>query len=149
MVQEFITSNGKVIRERDVLFVRNLNFSFRDTIFAELFSFLVWITFSLFNLFETEKDNADYFGAIFFLIMALFHAGPLYDILFKRSLSNRISLNRITSFQIKPDEVGLETFVILHLKSGRYKKINFRTLEKQYEPFTELVSQHIIQPQFA
>ena len=96
-----------------------------------------------------EKDNADYFGGVIFLIMALFHAEPLYDILFKRSLSNRIPLNRIKSFEIKPDEIGLETFVILHLKSGRYKKKFFRTLEKQYEPFTELLSQHIIQPQLA
>jgi hypothetical protein len=69
--------------------------------------------------------------------------------LIKRSFANRIPLNRIKSFEIKPDEIGLETFVILHLKSGRYKKIIFRTLKKQYEPFTELVSQHITQPQFA
>ena len=82
-------------------------------------------------------------------ILALFNSYPFYDVLFKRSLAKRIPLNRIRSFEIKPDEIGLETFVVLHLKSGRYKKIVFRTLEKQYEPFTELVSQFITQPQLA
>ncbi len=149
MVQEFITSKGKVINERNILFFRNLTLYFRDTILSEVFVFLALVTLFLFKIFETEKNNADYFEAVIIAIMALFNGERFYDILFKRSLSKRIPLNRIKSFEIKPDQIGLETFVILHLKSGRYKKIVFRTLEKQYEPFTELVSQHITQPQFA
>jgi len=81
--------------------------------------------------------------------MALCNGEKFYDILLKRSLAKRIPLDRIRSYEIKPDEIGLETSIILQLKSGRYKKVVLRTLEKQYESFTELVSQHIIQPQLA
>jgi len=149
MVQEFITSNGKVIRERDVLFVKTLKHGFWSPVLHISLPFFILIIFILQFFRETDLEFAYYFRIIFWGFLLSSQVPILYDILIKRSFSNRIPLSRILSFEVKPDEVGLETFVILKLKSGRNRKINFRTLEKQYEPFTELVSQHIIQPQFA
>jgi hypothetical protein len=150
MAQEFITSNGKVTKERDVLFIRNLKLSFSNTLVYQAgYPFIVLIAFILQFIRTTDIEFAYYFRIIFWAILLSSQIPALYDILIKRSFAKRISLNRIKSFEIKPDEIGLETFVILHLKLGRYKKIAFRTLEKQYEPFTALFSQHITQPQFA
>ena len=84
--------------------------------------------------------------------MALFfsqHFKQLYFVLFRKSYSDFIPLNRIISFELKPDEFGLETEVRVHLRNGRYRSIIFRTLEKQYEPFTNMLSQYIAQPQLS
>ncbi|HVE61180.1 MAG TPA: hypothetical protein VNA26_05145 [Chitinophagaceae bacterium] len=150
MVQEFITSNGKVIKERDVLFIRNLKLSFSNTILYQVgFPFIALIGFILQFIRATDIEFVYYSRIVFWGIILSSQIPALYDILTKRSFAKRIAINRINSFEIKPDGIGLETFVILHLKSGRYKKIIFRTLEKQYEPFIQLVSQYITPTQLA
>jgi len=144
MKQEFITSIGKVIRERDVLFIKNLNFKFHHGLVYELLPPIAWILYAL-SWFISIENNFELFMGFVVSFIAFFHFYPFYDLIFKRSLSKRIPLQRIESFEVKQGESLLETDVILHLKNGRYRKIVFRTLEKQYEPFTELLSQYTAQ----
>lgn len=148
MIQEFITAKGKIIKERDVLFIKNLNWKFHDSLVYELLISVLFLIVAVWRFMDIERDW-DLFRACLFSIIALSFAYPLYDVVFRRSLSKRIPLQKIKSFEIKDGESQLEKAVILHLKSGRYKKILFRKLENQYEPFTELVSQHIVQTQLA
>jgi hypothetical protein len=146
MKQEFISSEGKIINERNILFIKRLNARFHHTIVYELRYPLIFCIWAMIKWFSTEEPF-DIFVACIITGLALSHSYPLYDILFKRCLSNRIPLNRINSFELKDGDTVLDRHVILHLDSGRYKKIAFRSLEKQYEPFIELISQQISQPQ--
>lgn len=148
MKQEFITSIGKVVKERNVLFIKNLNFKFHHGLVYEFFTPVGWIILAVL-WFITFENNFELFMAFVISALAFFHLYPLYDLIFQRSLSKRIPLKRIQSFEMKEGESELETFVILHLKNGRYRKIAFRTLEKQYEPFTELISQYSAETQLA
>jgi hypothetical protein len=47
---------------------------------------------------------------------------------------------------VETDDHGLETRVVLYLKSGRRKEIIFRTLEKQHEIFLDHLTRFIVQP---
>lgn len=148
MKQEFITSLGKVEKIRDVLFIKNLDFHFHHTLLYELFLPLGWIFLTVIRTL-TAENNLDYIQALITSILSILHGFPLYDVVFKRSFSNRIPLNRINSTEIKKGPSGLETLVILHLQSGRYKKIRFRTMEMQHEAFLESISTYLAVPEAA
>ena len=148
MKQEFITSRGKVILERDILYIRNLDGAFHHTLLYEIGPPILWLTVAVTKV-ATAETPFDFFFSAVFCILAIFHAGPLYDVVFRRSLSRRIHLNRITTYEVKDDAIGLETIVTLRLRNGRYKKIAFRTLERQYEAFTALLSPTHFQTQTA
>ena len=147
MKQEFIISSGKIIVERNILYLRRL-------VFHEYSRKMDWLLPGVFICWAVLKwsdieNNFDYFSAFVISTLALFNIYPLYDIFFRRCWSNRIPLSRIVSFELKDAENTIEKHLILHLRSGRYKKIAFRNLEQQYEPFIELISPHIYQPQQA
>lgn len=148
MKQEFVTSLGKVEKVRDVIFIKKLDFSFYHSLFYELFISVGWIIVTLVRAL-TAENNFEYFQAIVSAGLAIAHGYPLYDVLFKRSLANRIPIDRIKSYDIQSSYSGLETYIILHLRSGRYKKIAFRTLEKQHEGFLETISPYLAATQTA
>lgn len=146
MKQEIVTVKGRVIIENKSLFVRNLKNDFWDTVVGRLILPVVALIVIV-TRFIYAESSFDYFMAAFWLVILIHYIFPLYDFLIKRSFAHRVPLNRIRSYEVKPDEHGLETNIILHLKNGRYRCIPFRTLEKQYEPFIESISQYIAQPQ--
>lgn len=145
MKQEFITSKGKIAISRNTIYIKKWKSSFEESLVGRLlfpFAFL----FATVIKFIQPDEPMDYFGVVVFGILFLFYADRIYDVLIKRSIANRITLERIRFYEVKPDDL-LETEIILHLKNGRYRSVLFRTLEKQYEPFIEAISQHSIQPQ--
>ena len=148
MKQEFVTLSGKVEHVRDVIFLKKLDFHFHHTLFYELFIPVGWIIVTLLRAL-TAEDNFEYFQAIVSAGLAIAHGYPLYDILFKRCLANKIPVNRINYYDIQQSNSGLETYVILQLHSGRYKKIIFRTLEKQHEAFLQTISPYLAATQSA
>ena len=148
MKQEFITSLGKIEKVKDVLFIKNLDFRFHHSLFYELFIPVGWIIVTIIRSL-TAENNFDYIQSIVSAILAIGHGYPLYDVLFKRSLAKRIPLNRIINTEMQHSNSRLETYVILHLKSGRYKRIAFRTLEKQHQGFLETISPYLAAPQAA
>ena len=147
MRSEFITTGGKIVLERDTLFIRNINTGFHHTLAYELAMPLVYMVVAIFRLCTVETPF-DYVAGAVFVILAIGHSRPLYDVLFLRSLSNRIPLKRIRSFELI-DNDALHTTMVLKLQNGRYKKISFRLLEEQYQPLAELLSQHVHQTQSA
>ena len=119
MQQEFITSGGKAIIENNVLFVRNFKPDFFDTVFGRIIFPLI-LVLAIILQFGYIRGPLDYYIADFWTIFFLVtYANRLYDLIVKRSFANRISLSRIKSIEIKPDQWGLETEIRIHLRNGR------------------------------
>ncbi|HVK96647.1 MAG TPA: hypothetical protein VM368_02465 [Flavisolibacter sp.] len=148
MKQEFVTLYGKAAIEREVLYLRSPYLPFGKTAFARIGFELIWVLLFVVQFFD-DHGPKKYVGIVMWGIMLLFRTPNLYDVLFRRSYTTRIPLHRIKSYSIDDDLLGLQTMVTLQLKNSRYKKLIFRKLEHQAEPFTELLSQYIAQPQLA
>lgn len=149
MKQEFITSNGKIVNERNILFIKTLKWRLGETFIGKLLWALVPV-FAILISTLGNQDIKDYFPL--WIIVALYFKNfkLLYQLLFTRSFASRIPLDSIRSFELKEDDsTGLETNVYLTLSSGRVRVIPFRTLEKEHELFLALVSQFTTQPQLA
>lgn len=147
MKHEFVTLYGKAVIERDVVYIRSVDIPLSKTSLAIISYNLLWIVVFVMQFFR-EEGPRKYIGIVLFGVLFLSRFREVYDALIKRSYASRIPLDRIRSVTIEEQEhIGLNVDVILHLKSGRYKKIVFRKLEGQYQPFIGLVSQHIAQPQ--
>jgi hypothetical protein len=149
MKQEFITSRGKAIIENNSLFLRNYKIDFRETIPGKIWLPVLLIATGILNYVYADNPLDYFIGSFWILSFLIFQSKNLYDVVVRKSFLSRIPLNSIASFEIRPDEFGLETEVRLHLKNGRYRSIMFRTLEKQYESFVAQVAQSITQPQLA
>jgi len=149
MKQEFITSRGKIIFENNNLLIRNYKFSLRETLVGKLWFPVLLLLAGILHCIYADEPLDYIIGVFWILFFLLFYLSDLYTTLIKTSFSNRIQLSVISYYITKPDEFGLETELRLYLKNGRYRSIGFRTLEKQFEPFTELLSQYITYPQFA
>ena len=146
MTQEFTTTKGKAVLERNVLYLKNLDWRFHHSILYELIVPLFWIMITIMKFYEA-REPFEYFVAFVLVTLAIFHGYPIYDLLFRRSLSARIPMVKIVDFTTENSLSGLETFVILKLKSGRYRKIAFRTKEPDHEAFTDMLAQSIHKPQ--
>ena len=143
MKQEFITTRGKLIIENNSLFIRNYKIDFRETVAGQLWFPFLLIAAGILICIYADKPLDYFIGTFWILSFLLFHSKKVYDVLIKKSFSGRIQLSRIHSFEIRPDEPGLETEVLLHLRNGRNRSILFRTMEKQYEAFTDALSSFV------
>lgn len=149
MDQEFVTSSGKVSLNAKRVLIQSLKFNFWKTAVGEI-ALPVFILSIAFLSFLNRNKPFSYFAAAIFI--GLFFSTSfkqLYEALVKKSFADYIPVKRIKSFEMKADEFGLETEVRLHLRNGRYRSIIFRTLEGQYQLFTEGLSQHLVQVQLA
>lgn len=149
MDQEFVTSMGRVLLNNQRVLIKDLKFNFWKTAFGEIALPAVIIALAFFGIFGPTKLLGYVVTAVFVALFFSTSFKQLYAAIVKKSYSAYIPINRIKSFELKPDEFGLETELRIHLKNGRYRSIVFRTLEKQYEPFTVQLSQYFVQPQFA
>lgn len=134
MKQEFVTLYGQAIIERDTLFLRSLYLPFEKTPLAQIGIELIWLTVFVSRLFSLDTSMRMIIAIVWGLLIAS-RIPTMYDKFFKRSYATRIPLSSIERITKKKDAHGLETELRLHLKSGRYKSIVFRNLEKQLEPF--------------
>jgi len=150
MNQEYITSSGKLIVQKDVLYVRTQKDLFTQPIFFDFLPVLLIIV-PVIHLVYFENNPRWYFRMVFYFGLFLMYGKNIFNVLFKKSFATRIPVSRIRMFEIKPDETasGLETKLLLHLNSGRIKTIAFRTRENQLEPFTEYLTSHIPSTQLA
>jgi hypothetical protein len=148
MAQEFVTVYGKAVIERNVLFIRSFDVPITRTAVAMLFLEICYILVFIVHLFGNEGPFY-YVGIVVWGSLLAFRTPEIYDALIKRSYSSRIPLNRIQSATLSDDNFGLQTYVTLHLKNGRYRKIIFRKLENQYNAFIEAISTHTTESQLA
>lgn len=149
MNHEFISVRGKVVLNDKRLLIQDLKVNFAKTLMAEILLPLILLTIVVISTANPEKPFGYFAAVIYALIFFFYYFKQLFIALFKKSYASHIPVNRIESFEIKADEFGLETEVILHLKNKRFRSIPFRTREKEYEAFLEQLSQYIAQLQFA
>ena len=142
-----MTLYGKAIIERDVLFLRNFDVPVTRTNLFRVFYELGFIAVLALGFFK--EGPRKYVFLLGWGLLVLMRSSEWFDIFFKRSYANRISLKRIKSIATEPDQFGLNTNVRLHLANGRYRVIPFRTMEKQYEAFIEAISHQTAPTQFA
>ena len=147
MDQEFVTSAGKVIVSSKRLLVQDMKVNFAKTAIGEVTVPALLIACIVYSYVDPTKPFSWIAAVLFSGVFLFYYSKQLYRAVIRKSYSSYIPVSRITSLEVKPDESGLETEVRLHLKNGRYRSIAFRTLEKQYQPFTESVSMYIGQPQ--
>ena len=141
MKQEFITTHGKVVIERDKIFI------FEDEPGAtarEIYFFVfivLQVTGGFFNIPEMKWISLVFglLGTIYIILPFLKHKN--------QSSKTRILLKKITKISNEDDNDGINTWVKLYLSSGKIRYIKFRKLENQYQPFIEAVSQQILLPQ--
>ncbi len=141
MKETFTTLYGKAIIEKNILFIRSFDVPFTRTAFAKILYLLFFVIAFILQFFIDEEPRK-YVGVVLFGLMLLFRLPDFYDVLIKRNYSNRIILSNIKSVKTENDTHGLNTTVVLQLKNGRYRKIIFRTMEKQHESFSEILFQH-------
>ena len=139
MNTEFITLNSKLIIKNNAIIEEKLKTEEEGfTRFIALVALLSFLFFCIYKIVE-EKD----YIFIVQLILVLFwlepHVMRIYRSLFVKTWKSTIRLNeiqRVTSVKL---DNGLETEVILQLKSGRKKFIVFRNAENQVEDFITAV----------
>ena len=148
MKYEFTSLKGKVLIENNVILIKTLDLDV-STFFFRFLIPLVIPVFYIAWLFNFQENPKNYVSVIFLGLLSIMQLPTIYNIVIRKSYSSRIPLDRIISYEVKPDIKGLETIVYLKLKSGRYRQISFRNLEKQYEPFLEIISAHITQATLA
>lgn len=149
MDQEYVTSRGKLILNSKRLLIQNFKVDIRQTAIGEITSPLIILGAVVISFLVPSKAYGYFITVIVLVLFFSSYLKQLYTVLFKKSYSNYIQVNRIVSFELKPDEFGLETELRLHLRNGRHRSIIFRTRENQYQPFTEGLSQYIVPFQFA
>jgi hypothetical protein len=132
--QEFLTVYGRAVIERDTLYLRSLYLPFERTAFAQIGIEVLWITAFVTRLFSLDTSMRMML-AIVWGMLVLSRTPVMYDKFFKRSYASRIPLSSIRQITTITDEHGIQTEVKLQLNNGRYKKIAFRNLENQLEPF--------------
>ena len=136
MRQEFIYTRGKIIVENDLLLIKHTE----KRIVSGL-PFQVLMILAITGLFvQRILDNSWIIGTFFVGAFSIMGLIVLYDLLKNNHFSNTIPLNKISSYAVKPGGSELEMDVILSMRSGRYKTIPFRTLEKQHEEFAGWLS---------
>ncbi len=150
MSQEYITTTGRVIVERDILYLRSENKPFSQTAFFDFLPALLLIL-PFIHLAYFENNPRWFFRMFFYLTLLFMYGSKLYDVIFKKSFATRIPVSRIRKMEIIPDETisGLETKLLLYLQSGRIRTIAFRTREYQLEPLAEYLSIQISVPRLA
>lgn len=131
---------GKVVCERDTLFIRSIKVPFTESAVYQVLRPLVPLLGLSIYLFFYEDGPRRYLGILFWGLFCLESLPRLYQLLFKKSLAGRIPLGHVISFEQRPDEFGLETFVDLKLRNGRTRTIVFRTRENDLQAFTRFLS---------
>ncbi|MGI8600159.1 MAG: hypothetical protein ACR2KB_12975 [Chitinophagaceae bacterium] len=143
MKQEFITTYGKIIIERDKLFIQRVK---RELSWKSIsFFFLVGAIILVIITPVISRWIMLIIWAIHFIVEHFETIKKLPETSFK----NRILLSEIESTSYTDDVSGFDTIVSLKLSSGKTRHIKFRKLENQYHPFIEAVSQQMLLPQSA
>lgn len=139
MKQEFVTSTGTVIVERDVLYVRKkLDVIPRKMVLRNIFALCFLIRFIA--AFSEEPVSKRNFEIFLYGVGTVILLGPIVYDLVTKSYAKRIPLRQIEFYRTEEDINGLETHVHLTLPLGRTRTFSFRKLENQLGPFLETLA---------
>lgn len=146
MQQTFVFSNGKVVLENGIMYIRKTKpaLTVSEALHAILpFTFAARFVLYLFQDESPKRNSGLVLFGFMFVIYLLLNFVTYYNFLFKRSFANRIPIQNIQSSRLEEDTNQLEVHLFLRLTSGRERKISFRKLEKQYEELTIALAQSL------
>lgn len=138
---EFITTDGKLVLDDQIVKQKRLTNTRRGYIFLLAFFLLYFI-----DVFSKRLERAQLsdkisrwvgvtlYGTVLFIYLLL-----ILDVVFRQYLKPKLDVQKIKKIKVFKSDDELETNVRLSLNSGRYKIYKFRTLEKQAEPFLESI----------
>ncbi|NTS43398.1 hypothetical protein HRG84_21140 [Flavisolibacter sp. BT320] len=145
MREEFFYSYGKVVLENGILHIRKVkpSYSVSEALVAIFpLTFAIRFVIYLFDEVSPRRNMGLVITGFLVFLYMLLNLSTYYKFIFKRSFANRIPVQAIESCRVEEDNNGLEVHLLLHLKSGRERKVTFRKLEKQYEELAVSLSHY-------
>jgi hypothetical protein len=132
---EFITTDGKLEIKENVIFQKRLTDTYRRNILISAYFFLFFVNLLFKNvdkINETGKISA-WIGTTFNVVAILLYVLLIVMFLYKRVLSRKLDIYKISEIKLTDSEEGLEKNVVIKTNNNRYKVYKFRFLEKEYE----------------
>ena len=131
---EFTTTDGKLILKGTTIKQKRLTNTRRRNIilFCYFLLFFVDLFIDKINIANETGKTSKWVSVCIYGLILLLYIGIILDFLFRQYLKSKVDISKIEKIITYKTEDGLETNVILTMKSKRYKRYNFRTLENQY-----------------
>ena len=137
----YVTVDSKLFIEGNEIRQKRVTKDLSQKILVSAFFFLWFIDLFIKKL-NTALDTGHagkWVLVSFYGILLLLFAGIIYDFIFRRYWKNKVAVSNIKKIKIVPSNNGLETDVVVTVKSNRYKLYRFRTLENQYDDFIDKI----------
>ena len=138
---DFVTVDSKLLVEGTTIRQKRLTNTLTRNFFIYAFFFLWFIDQFITKIAVAQETGkaTKWISVVIFGLILLLYVGALYDFVFRRYWKNKLDISNINKIRVSSSDEGLETNVVVTLKSKRYKLFKFRTLEKQYDNFIETV----------
>ncbi len=138
---EFITTDGKLLLEGNTIKQKRLTNTRRTNIllYCYFLLFIINLTVERIDIAQVAGKTSRWISVGIHGVFLLLYIGVLFEFLFRQYLKSNVDILKIDKITTYPSDEGLETNVVLTMKSKRYKHYKFRTLEKQYDRFIETI----------
>lgn len=138
---ELTTTDGKLIIDGAIIKQKRLTNTRRRNILLYCYFFLFFsdLVIDKIDAAREVQKTSKWIGVGFYSIILLLYIGIAVDFLFRQYLKSKVDISKIEKVKTYSSDEGLETNVILTMKSKRYKRYAFRTLEKQYDQLIDKI----------
>lgn len=141
IIMELTTTDGKLIIDGTIIKQKRLTNTRRRNLilYCYFFIFLVDLTIDKIDIAMETQKTSKWIGVGIYGIILLLYIGIAIDFFFRQYLKNKVDISKIDKLKTYSSHEGLETNVVLTMKSKRYKRYVFRTLENQYEQLVDKI----------
>lgn len=138
---EFITTDGKLLIQDYTITQKRLTNTRRRNIFLYCFFLLFFINVFIerLEIAQVADKTTKWVSVCIYGLVLLFYSLIMLDFLFRQYLKSKVDISKIDKIKLYRSEEGLETNIVLTMKSKRYKHYKFRTLERQFETLVETI----------
>jgi len=138
---ELTTTDGKLIIDGTIIKQKRLTNTRRRNLilYSYFFLFFVDLIIDKIDIAKETQKTSKWIGVGIYGIILLLYIGIAIDFFFRQYLKNKVDITKIDKLKTYSSDEGLETNVVLTMKSKRYKRYVFRTLENQYEQLVDKI----------
>jgi hypothetical protein len=138
---ELTTTDGKLIIEGTIIRQKRLTNTRRRNfiLYCYFLLFFVDLTIDKIDIAKETDKTSKWVGVGIYSLILLLYIGIALDFLFRQYLKSKVDISRVDKIKTYASDEGLETNVILTMKSKRYKRYVFRTLENQYDQLVDKI----------
>ncbi|TXI80851.1 MAG: hypothetical protein E6Q39_02115 [Crocinitomicaceae bacterium] len=127
--------DGTIIRQKRLTNTRRRNF----ILYCYFLFFFVDLTIDKIDIAKETDKTSKWVGVGIYSLILLLYIGIALDFLFRQYLKSKVDISKVDKIKTYTSDEGLETNVILTMKSKRYKRYVFRTLENQYDQLVDRI----------